>query len=91
MTNPELSGLQRLAPAALSLDTTAGGNGHGFASGYSVRQTPRGWAWSAYGPLGGGQGLAPTRAEAERRAQAEQQAVSRPHGATSFVRGDRLP
>jgi hypothetical protein len=53
--------------------------GHG--SGWAVEDDPEGgFRWTAYGPAGSRQGQAPTRAEAERLAQAAEQELTVPEG-----------
>jgi hypothetical protein len=63
----------------------------GAAHGWTVHEYGGRWHWSAYGPGGGGQGVCQTREQAERAAQAQERAVSRPHGAQGFLRMDRMP
>lgn len=55
----------------MSMETNA--TALGSASGWSVYDAPSGtgFQWSAYGPGGGTHGSAKTRAEAQRKAQAE--------------------
>lgn len=62
----------------MTVETTAGGDGHGFASGWQVYEHNGRWHWSAYGPNGGTHSTAPSRQEAERRAQAAERDLRRP-------------
>lgn len=51
----------------LSMETNPG---TAQAVGWSVHEYPAGtWSWSAYGPRGGDQGRAPSKAKAETRAK----------------------
>jgi hypothetical protein len=54
--------------------------GTASASGWAVWQMPdedHRWNWSAYGPGGSRAGYAPSKADAERRAQAEREDLVR--------------
>jgi hypothetical protein len=51
----------------------------GSASGWSCHQYSDGtWFWSAYGPNGGSQGRAASKADAERAAQAQAENLKAP-------------
>jgi hypothetical protein len=61
--------LDRIRGFDMSVETTAGGDGRGFASGHRFYEMGGRWQWSAYGPGGAETGTADSKGEAQQRAE----------------------